>query len=82
MNKKTLSLTPEHFSEIIQVIQRGFLNHRPAPHIAACLVLEANLGLRISDIAGKLRLSDIIQDDTGSTSQSKKPEKSEYSRCR
>ena len=62
MNKKTLSLTPEQFSEIIQVIQRGFLNHRPAPHLAACLVLEANLGLRISDIAGKLRLSDIIQD--------------------
>lgn len=62
MNKQTHALTTGQYMEIIQTIQHGFLNHRPAPIIAACLMMEANLGLRISDLAGRLRLADIVQD--------------------
>lgn len=62
MNKKTVALTHEQFKEIIETIQRGFLNHQPNPQIAAALVIEANLGIRISDISRKLTLSNIIRD--------------------
>lgn len=62
MNKQTRALTTGQYREIILTIQHGFLNHRPAPVIAACLMMEANLGLRISDIADQLRLADIVQD--------------------
>lgn len=62
MNKQTRALTTEQYTEIIQTIQHGFLNHQPAPVIAACLMMEANLGLRISDIANRLRLADIVRD--------------------
>ena len=62
MNKKTVALTHEQFTEIIQTIQNGFLNHDPNPRVAAALVIEANLGIRISDIAKKLTLSNIIRD--------------------
>ena len=61
MNKKTKALTTEQYKEIIQTMREGFCGCRPNERIATALVLEGNLGLRISDIL-KLRLCDIIQD--------------------
>ncbi len=66
MNKKTVALTDEQYIEIIQTIQSGFTcedGHivKPNKRIATALILEANLGLRISDIL-RLRLSSIIKD--------------------
>lgn len=66
MNKKTVALTEEQYKSIIETIRNGFVcadGHivKPNNRIAVVLVLEANLGLRISDIL-KLRLSAIIQD--------------------
>ena len=61
MNKKTKSLTTEQYKEIIQTMRSGFCGCRPNERIATALVLEGNLGLRISDIT-KLRLCDIVQD--------------------
>lgn len=61
MNKKTVALTTEQYKEIISTMQRGFTGCRPNERIATALVLEGNLGLRISDIV-KLRLSDIVKD--------------------
>lgn len=61
MNKKTLALTEEQYREIIDTIRTGFLSSRPNQRIATALVLEANLGLRISDIL-QLRLKDIVKD--------------------
>ena len=62
MNKKTVALTHEQFTEIIRTMQNGFLNHEPNRRIVTALVVEANLGIRISDIARKLTLSNIIRD--------------------
>lgn len=61
MNKKTLALTEEQYKEIVDTIRTGFLGSRPNQRIATALVLEANLGLRISDIL-QLRLKDIVKD--------------------
>lgn len=61
MNKKTVALTTEQYKEIIQTMKQGFSGCRPNERIATALMLEANLGIRISDIL-KLRLSDIIRD--------------------
>lgn len=61
MNKKTLALTKEQYTEIINTMRTGFLEHKPNNKIATALVLEANLGLRISDIV-QLRLCDIVRD--------------------
>ena len=61
MNKKTKSLTTEQYKEIIQTMREGFTGCRPNERIATALVLEGNLGLRISDIL-KLRLCDIVRD--------------------
>lgn len=66
MNKTTVALTNEQYQEIIHTIRSGFIcrdGHivKPNIRIATALTLEANLGLRISDIL-KLRLSDIIRD--------------------
>ena len=61
MNKKTKSLTTEQYKEIIQTMRTGFCGCRPNERIATALVLEGNLGLRISDIT-RLRLCDIVQD--------------------
>ena len=55
MNKKTKALTTEQYKEIIQTMREGFTGCRPNERIATALVLEGNLGLRISDIL-KLRL--------------------------
>lgn len=66
MNKKTVALTSEQYEKIIDTIRNGFIcsdGHvvKPNKRIATVLSLEANLGLRISDIL-QLRLSVIIRD--------------------
>lgn len=61
MNKKTKALTTEQYKEIIQTMKDGFSGCRPNERIATMLVLEGNLGLRISDIL-KLRPCDIVRD--------------------
>ena len=61
MNKKTKDLTTEQYKEIIQTMKEGFCGCRPNERVATALVLEGNLGLRISDIV-KLRLCDIVLD--------------------
>lgn len=69
MNKKTVALTKEQCLEIITTMQEGFpedkergiAEFKPNKRAAMALMLEANLGLRISDILD-LRLSDIIRD--------------------
>ena len=61
MNKKTKALTTEQYKEIIQTMREGFCGCRPNERIATALVLEGNLGLRISDIL-KLRLCDVVRD--------------------
>ena len=61
MNIKTVALTQDQYKEIIQTMREGFPGAKPNPRIAAALMLEANLGLRISDIL-RLRLSDIVKD--------------------
>lgn len=66
MNKKTVALMEEQYKSIIKTIRSGFIcadGHivKPNNRIATALVLEANLGLRISDVL-QLRLSAIIHD--------------------
>lgn len=61
MNKKTTALTTEQFKEIITTMREGFTGFRPNDRIATALVLEGNLGLRISDIL-RLRPADIVLD--------------------
>lgn len=66
MNKKTVALTEEQYKNIIETIRTGFIctdGHvvKPNKRISVILSLEANLGLRISDVL-QLRLSDIIHD--------------------
>lgn len=61
MNKKTKALTTEQYKEIIQTMREGFSGCRSNERIATALVLEGNLGLRISDIL-KLRPCDIVRD--------------------
>ena len=61
MNKKTVALTTEQYKEIITTMKQGGCGFLPNERVATALVLEGNLGLRISDII-KLRLADIIND--------------------
>lgn len=66
MNKKTRALTQEQYVDIINTMRNGFIckdGHvvKGNGRIATALSLEANLGLRISDIL-KLRLKDIVRD--------------------
>ena len=61
MNKKTAALTTEQYKEIITTMRQGFCGCRPNERIATALVLEGNLGLRISDILA-LRPCDILLD--------------------
>ena len=61
MNKKTVALTTDHYKEIITYMKKGFCGCRPNERIATALMLEANLGIRISGIL-KLRLADIVRD--------------------
>ena len=61
MNKKTLTLTVEQYHDIIGTMQTGFSGCRPNKDMAMALIVEANMGLRISDILN-LKLSDIVRD--------------------
>lgn len=66
MNKKTRALSYEQYLKIIETILTGFVcadGHKVKPNkrIAAVLILEGNLGLRISDILS-LSLSAIVKD--------------------
>ena len=61
MNKKTKALTTEQYKEIITTMKTGGCGFRGNERIATALVLEGNLGLRISDIL-KLRPCDIVMD--------------------
>lgn len=61
MNKRTVALTTEQYKEIIQTTKNGFTGCRPNERVALALMLEGNLGIRVSDVV-KLRLSDIVQD--------------------
>ena len=61
MNIKTMALTTEQYREIITTMKEGGAGFRPNERIATALVLEGNLGLRISDIV-RLRLADIVSD--------------------
>ena len=61
MNKKTKALTTDQYKEIIQTMREGFCGCRPNDRVATALVLEGNLGLRISDII-KLRPCDIVRE--------------------
>lgn len=60
-NKKTLALTKEQYKEIIDTMRKGFTGFRPNNRVATALVIEGNLGIRISDIL-KLRMSHIVKD--------------------
>lgn len=60
-NKKTKALSQEQYNEIIDTIRNGFLDSRPNNRVATALVLEANLGIRVSDIVN-LKLNDIVKD--------------------
>lgn len=60
-NKKTRALTIEEYNQIIDAMREGFAGCRPNNRIATALVIEANLGIRISDILN-LRLRDIIKE--------------------
>ena len=61
MNKRTTALTTEQYREIITTMKEGGAGFRPNERIATALVLEGNLGIRISDIV-RLRLSAIVND--------------------
>lgn len=49
-NKETVALTEEQYEEIIKTMRTGSTWFRPNERIAAILILEANLGMRISDV--------------------------------
>lgn len=65
MNKRTVSLTDQQYIDIITAIKSGFCHagreYKPNDRIATALTLEANLGMRISDIL-QLHYCDIIKD--------------------
>lgn len=65
MNKKTIALTDQQYINIINTIKTGFSHagreYKPNERIATALTLEANLGIRISDIL-HLCACDIIRD--------------------
>lgn len=60
--QETRAITEAEYRKIIRVMREGRPGHfKPNQKAAMALVLEANLGIRISDIV-KLRLSDIVRD--------------------
>ncbi len=60
-NIKTTALSEEQLVAIISVMKEGCSLFRPNKKIATALMLEANLGMRISDIVS-LKLSNIVMD--------------------
>lgn len=65
MNKRTVTLTEQQYIDIITAIKSGFCHagreYKPNERIATALILESNLGMRISDIL-QLHYCDIIKD--------------------
>lgn len=65
MNKRTIALSDQQYIDIITAIKSGFCHagreYQPNDRIATALTLEANLGMRISDIL-HLHFCDIIKD--------------------
>ena len=65
MNKKTKALDKEQYELVIATIREGFTHNgsefKPNNRLATALVVQANLGVRISDIL-KLTLSDIVKE--------------------
>lgn len=66
MNKKTVALDKEQYNLIISTIRKGFTTDdgytfKPNNRLATLLILQANLGLRLSDIL-HLHINDIITD--------------------
>ena len=65
MNKRTIALEKEQYEQIINTIRNGFMHgdseFKPNNRLATLLVVQANLGVRISDIL-KLTLSDIVKE--------------------
>ena len=65
MNKRTVALDKEQYNEIITLIRNGFSYDnsvfKPNKRLATLLVVQANLGVRISDILN-LKLCDIVKD--------------------
>lgn len=61
--RTTVALTEEQYVALVQLIRDGTPDGhiKPNSRVAMALILEANLGIRVSDIV-KLRLSDIILD--------------------
>lgn len=66
MNKKTKALDQDQYKEIIETIRKGFEydghTFKPNNRLATMLVIQANLGVRISDIL-KLTLNDIVKEN-------------------
>ena len=60
-NKETVALTVEQYEAIITAMRTGGSGFRPNKRVETILTLEANLGLRISDILA-LRPSSIVRD--------------------
>ena len=61
MNKKTVALSTEQYEKIIATMREGSNLFRPNERVATALVIEGNLGLRISDVLA-LHLCDIVKD--------------------
>lgn len=49
-NMKTRPITMEEYNEIMEALALGYAGHRPNHKVAFALYLEANIGVRISDI--------------------------------
>lgn len=60
--QETRAITEEEYREIINVMREGRPGFfRPNPRAAMALVIETNIGVRISDVV-RMRLCDIIRD--------------------
>lgn len=67
-NKKTRALTQEEYYLVIETIRTGFTTSKgvrikPNKKVMVAAVIQANLGLRISDVMN-LKLTDIVRDGT------------------
>lgn len=66
MNKRTVALSKEEYEKIVSTIQYGFEDKNgkcyPNPQIAVALIIEANSGLRISDVL-QLKLKSIVREN-------------------
>lgn len=61
MNRRTVALDDQQYTQIIQALLKGGDGFRANERIAAALMTEANIGIRISDVLA-LRLSSIVRD--------------------